>query len=108
MTRTPLRLPVPGRLQRILRTPPVSGMTSPASGFAAMKSTNARRSSSFHRLAACRKNGTVSTIVISSRCIFSKYAIGVYLQAGLSADERLTHPPPVIVGLGYAGNKRLR
>lgn len=38
VTRAPPRLPLPASAHRTFRTPPVSGMTSPASGFAAMPS----------------------------------------------------------------------
>ncbi len=46
ITRTPPRLPWPGRLHRALRQPPEPGITSPVLGFAASQAQNAPRSSS--------------------------------------------------------------
>ncbi|MFN0162878.1 MAG: hypothetical protein ACKVQQ_16725, partial [Burkholderiales bacterium] len=62
-TRAPPRLPMPGRCQRTLRAPSEPGITSPASGLAAMKSINASRYSSLHTSAACFRNVGVSTTV---------------------------------------------
>jgi hypothetical protein len=50
--RTPPRFPVPARDHRTLRQPPLSGMTSPASGFAPNQVKNSNRSSSDHNLSA--------------------------------------------------------
>ena len=51
--------------QRTLRTPPVSGIMSPVSGFAAMKSTNSSCSSRLHIFSAWRTNSRVSATAIS-------------------------------------------
>src|SRR5215813_11677809 len=76
MTRTPPRLPLPCRPHLTLRTPPLPGIRSPASGLCAMKSTNSNRSSSVQSAPAWRMNTAVSATVIGRVRIRGMYANG--------------------------------
>ena len=78
--RTPPRLPLPRRPHLTLRTPPLAGIRSPASGVRAMKSTNSKCSPSVQSAPAWRMNTAVSATVIGRVRISAMYAIGVYFQ----------------------------
>src|SRR5580700_3938796 len=82
ITRTPPRLPLRCRPHLTLRTPPLAGIRSPASGLRAMKSTNSNRSSSPQSAPAWRMNTAVSATVTGRVRICAMYAIGAYFQGG--------------------------
>ncbi len=71
---------------RTLRTPPPSLIMSPASGFLAMKSTKASRSSSLQTSAACRTNVRVSATVMGFVYIAIIYAIGAVQQENMRRE----------------------
>ena len=77
------RLPVPALPHRTLRIPPVSLMTSPASGFLAMKSMKASCSSSLQTSSACRKKLCVPATVMGLVHISAVYAIGAHYSRSL-------------------------
>lgn len=81
------RFPVPCLPQRTLRTPPPSLMMSPASGFLAIKSTKASRSSSLQTSSACCKNERVSATVMGLVHIPIMYAIGAGRQGEMLAGH---------------------
>src|SRR5580704_13273443 len=82
MMRSPPRLPLRCRPHLTLRTPPLAGIRSPASGLRAMKSTNSNRSSSPQSAPAWRMNTAVSATVTGRVRICAMYAIGAYFQGG--------------------------
>src|SRR5438552_2160944 len=92
MTRTPPRLPLPCRLHLTLRTPPVAGIMSPASGLRAMKSTNSNRSLSVQSASVWRTNTAVSATATGRVRICEMYAIGANFQ-DRRLGRRLVHDP---------------
>src|SRR5690554_4622767 len=75
MTLAPPRLPRPLADQRTFRQPPLRGMRSPASGFAAIQETNASRSRSDQIAAAYFTNTSVSATVRTPQYTAAPYML---------------------------------
>src|SRR5215475_7421306 len=79
MTRAPPRFPRPAKAQRIFRTPPVSGMIVPASGFAPTNATSSSRSESDIIGFTSFRKRAVSTTVIGASAMslyYTQFAYG--------------------------------